>query len=172
MAPTLFSLAASRMSRPRIPFKDVTLLIFCKEGMHRHVWRASRQQIKNWKKCKDWNVQKQESKNELTDQSFWRWKKSGHQQNNTLKKHDNTESKDIQKGRTRKETGTGEKEKTSLARNASGKSTKPPQSQHANMKCLRCRVVAPLSFATWLLTRCHFYLWAISMPWRPHHSRI
>ena len=45
-----------------IQVKDVMQLIVCKEVMHRHVWRAWRQQIKNWKKHgRDWENAKQES---------------------------------------------------------------------------------------------------------------
>ena len=75
MAPTLFCLAASRMSQPQIPFKSK---IFrkrsdaqtCLESL-----KAPTQELEET--CKRLKRAKQWSQNELTVQSFWRWKKSG-----------------------------------------------------------------------------------------------
>ena len=164
-APSLFSLAASSMSRP---------------------WWCCWSFVKNWcmdmfgeclkdlkppnqdleETCKRLKRAEQESQNELTAQCFWRWKNSGQHAKLLIHIHTNKVCKEAPQ--MRKETGIGEKVKAGLAKNGSSKSIKPDKA--SMLTCLRCRVsganaaplkltrqnyscaAAPLSFAIWLLT--------------------
>ena len=77
MAPTLFSLAASRMSWPRIPFKSK---MWCRWSFA-NKWcidifeelRDSKSRIRRSMQ----EIEQMKNRNEITTQSFWRWKNSG-----------------------------------------------------------------------------------------------